>query len=68
VEDYAQLDQQMSDSMATFEKATPEDRAVFARWGEAVAGEETQRFRVDPVQSYVPRAVREKDPAFWLPK
>jgi hypothetical protein len=29
---------------------------------------ETQRFRVDPIQSYVPRETRALDPAFWMPK
>ena len=29
---------------------------------------ETQRFRVDPVQSYVTKETRDQDPAFWYPK
>ena len=28
----------------------------------------TNRYRLDPVQSYVSREVREKDTAFWMPK
>ncbi len=29
---------------------------------------ETNRYRLDPRQSYVSREVREKDMAFWMPK
>ena len=35
---------------------------------EGVINVETQRFRLDPVQSYVPKATRDQDPAFWMPK
>jgi hypothetical protein len=35
---------------------------------EGVINVESQRFRVDPVQSYVPKATRDSDPAFWMPK
>jgi hypothetical protein len=35
---------------------------------EGVVNLETQRFRVDPVQSYVPKETRAQDPAFWMPK
>ena len=29
---------------------------------------ETQRLRLDPDMSYVPKEVRAQDPAFWTPK
>ncbi len=35
---------------------------------EGVINVETQRFRLDPVQSYVPKATRDQDPKFWMPK
>lgn len=35
---------------------------------EGVVNVETQRFRVDPMQSYVPKETRAEDPAFWMPK
>lgn len=35
---------------------------------EGVINTETQRFRIDPVQSYVPKETRETDKAFWMPK
>ena len=28
----------------------------------------SNRFRLDPVQSFVPMETRQKDPAFWMPK
>ena len=35
---------------------------------EGVVNVETQRFRLDAVQSYVPKETRAQDPAFWMPK
>jgi hypothetical protein len=35
---------------------------------EGVLSTVTQRFRVDPVMSYVDAATKAKDPAFWSPK
>ena len=35
---------------------------------EGVVNVETQRFRLDPAQSYVPKETRAQDPAFWMPK
>jgi hypothetical protein len=35
---------------------------------ESVITVESQRFRLDPGQSYVSKEVRDTDPAFWLPK
>lgn len=35
---------------------------------EGVINVETQRFRLDPIQSYVPKATRDQDPAFWMRK
>jgi hypothetical protein len=68
VEDYAQFDQMMADDFATFTSTTEDEKAEFAKFGDIVAKEEYNRFRVDPVQSYVPRETREKDPDFWMPK
>ena len=35
---------------------------------EGVINVETQRFRLDPIQSYVPKATRDQDAAFWMRK
>ncbi|HAB16693.1 MAG TPA: hypothetical protein PLX89_21620 [Verrucomicrobiota bacterium] len=68
VEDFAAFDKSMADDLATFKGATPDEQAIFKKWGDAVTSEETQRFRLDPVQSYVPKETRAKDPEFWQPK
>jgi hypothetical protein len=68
VEDYAQFDQLMGDMMKTFTGANDEEKAEFAKFGDIVAKEEYNRFRVDPMQSYVPKETRESDPEFWLKK
>lgn len=68
VEDYGKFDQTMAEHMKSLTSATPEETAVFNTWGDHVVAEETQRFRVDPVQSYVPKETRAQDPEFWSPK
>lgn len=69
LEDYAQFDQLAADGIATWSAATPDERAAMQKFkNEAVLEEEVNRFRVDPVQSYVPKEVRDKDPDFWSPK
>lgn len=68
VEDYGEFDRTMAEHMKVFMSATPEETAIFAKWGEAVMRTETQRFRVDPVQSYVSKEVRASDPDFWNAK
>ena len=68
VEDYAKFDPMMADGMKTMQSLTPEEKAQFDTWGDLVVKEVTQRFRVDPVQSYLPKETRDKDPEFWSPK
>lgn len=68
VESYAAFDQTMADDLATFKSATPEEAAIFKKWGDIVISEENHRFRVDPGQSYVPKETRAQDPEFWQPK
>lgn len=68
VEGFAAFDKTMADEMAVFKGATAEEQATFRKWGDAVASEEVQRFRVDPRQSYVSREVRAQDPEFWQSK
>jgi hypothetical protein len=68
VENYADFDGMMAENDKVFTSLTPEEKAVFAKWGEAVAKSETNRYRVDPVQSYVSKEVRAQDPEFWMAK
>jgi len=50
------------------ESLTAYQRAEFDKWGEAVVREVTNRFRLDPGQSYVSKETRATDPEFWSPK
>lgn len=68
VEDYAELDRTTAEHNKVFEIATAEEQAVFAKWGEAVMKSETNRYRLDPGQSYVSKEVRALDPDFWMTK
>lgn len=69
VEDYGQFDQLAADWGKTWEAATPEEQATMTKFiKESVVEEETNRFRVDPDMSYVPKETRAQDPAFWSPK
>jgi len=68
VDDYAKFDQTMAEHVKTMMSATPAEKAEFDKWGEVVVREETQRFRLDPVQSYVPKETRAQDPEFWSSK
>ena len=66
LEDYAQFDQLGAEAIATWSAATPEEKATLTKvLKESVVEQETNRFRVDPVQSFVPKETRAADPAFW---
>jgi len=69
VESYAGFDQMMAAGQATMTGATPDEMAALQKFfAEGVLNTETQRFRVDPGQSYVTAATRALDPDFWTPK
>lgn len=69
VEDYAQFDRLDADVVATWKAVTTVERETIQKFAaEAVIEEETNKFRLDPIQSYVPKETRDKDPAFWLAK
>lgn len=66
---YGDFDQSMSDGEKTMKGASPEEGMALQKFMlEGVVNIETQRFRVDPVQSYVPKETRAQDPAFWVGK
>lgn len=69
VESYAGFDQMMAAGQATMRGATPDEMTTLQKFSaEGLVNVETQRFRVDPVQSYVSAEARAVDPAFWTPK
>ncbi len=66
---YSEFDQSMTDGDKTMKGANTEEGMALQKFMlEGVVNVETQRFRVDPVQSYVPKETRAQDPAFWMPK
>lgn len=68
VEDYAKFDQTRADHAAAFGAATAGEKAEFDKYGDIIVKTETNRFRLDPVRSYVAKEIRAQDPEFWLPK
>jgi len=69
VASYGELDQSMTDGDKIMKGANTEEGMALQKFMlEGVVNVETQRFRVDPVQSYVPKETRAQDPAFWMPK
>jgi hypothetical protein len=69
VASYSEFDQSMTDGDKTMKSANTEEGMALQKFMlEGVINVETQRFRLDPVQSYVPKETRAQDPAFWMPK
>jgi hypothetical protein len=66
---FADFDRATEESMATMKGASEEERSTLEKFSAAgLVNVETQRFRIDPAMSYVPKATRASDPAFWTPK
>ena len=66
---FADFDKAATNSEATFKGLTAEERTALDKWSsEAALSQVTNRFRLDPGQSFVPAETRQKDPAFWMPK
>lgn len=64
-----ELDQAMMDGEKIMKAANQDEGTALQKLMlEGVINVETQRFRLDPVQSYVPKATRDEDAAFWTPK
>ena len=68
VANYADFDQMFADGMKTMQQATAAEQATLQKFStDATISWETNRFRLDPKQSYVSRETRASDPAFWGP-
>lgn len=66
---FADFDKALADGDATWKGLTFEERSALQKFDtEAALNTVTNRFRLDPRQSYVPAEIRQKDPAFWMPK
>jgi hypothetical protein len=69
VEDYGQFDQMMAADRATWQQANDDEKGVLQKAGnEAILSSESNRFRVDPRMSFVPKETRDTDAEFWAAK
>ena len=57
VENYADFDREASEHEATLKGATPAEKELFDKGFDMLGSEENHRFEVDPLQSYVPKAL-----------
>lgn len=64
---FAEFDNVMKEGEGMMKAFTPEELGVLQKSAGALISVETQRFRLDPTQSYVDDAAKAKDPAFWSP-
>lgn len=65
---YGAFDAMASDGEKTWGSMTPDEMAVMNKFStEGLISAETNRFRLSPTMSYVPKAVRMTDPTFWMP-
>lgn len=69
VASYAEFDRAKDEGEKIMKGFTADEGGLLQKFMvDGVINVETQRFRLDPVQSYVPRETRALDPAFWMPK
>jgi len=66
VQSFADFDRGLQDGIAIGKAFTPEEQQMMEKFGSSgLVNTETQRFRLDPAQSYVNAATRAEDPKFW---
>jgi hypothetical protein len=68
VPSFGDFDTLMAQGDSTGKAISEAEAATFKKFDEALINAETLRFRLSPEMSYVPKAVRDSDPAFWMPK
>ena len=68
VQSFAEFDRAVQDGMALGKSFTPEETQMLEKFNSSgLINSETQRFALDPVQSYVDAATKAKDWKFWSP-
>jgi hypothetical protein len=69
VPSFGDFDKAREEGEATWKGLTYEERSAMQKlFAEGTLTSFSNRFRLDPRQSYVPVETRQKDPAFWMPK
>jgi hypothetical protein len=65
---FADFDKAAAEGEATWKGLTFDERTALQKFDtDGAVSTMTNRYRLDPRQSYVPAATRQKDPAFWMP-
>lgn len=69
-ESFGEFDRAMAEGMSIMSSFSTDDAIAMQKFSDDgyVKPPVTNRYRVDPQQSYVSKAVRDSDPAFWAPK
>ena len=68
-ESFADFDRTTAEGMDIMKRASAEERNALEKFSaDGLVNVETQRFRIDPAMSYMPKEIRTSDPAFWMPK
>lgn len=69
VESFGEFDQRMAADEAVWKGCNEEEKATLKKFSaEGVLEAEKNRYRLDPVQSYVSKETRDTDPDFWKGK
>jgi hypothetical protein len=69
VASFGDFDKAREEGEATMKGLTSDERSAVQKFfADGTVSSWSNRFRLDPAQSYVPMETRQKDPAFWMPK
>ena len=69
VSSFGQFDAMQAADDKTWQGLSASELATITRFStDGLITAESNRFRLDPLQSYVPRETRMTDAAFWMPK
>ena len=69
MQSFAEFDKSMQQGMEIGKAFTSDEMATMQKlFTTGMINSETQRFRLDPKQSYVDAPTKEKDKAFWMPR
>lgn len=68
VESYADFDRIETEGMAAWKILMSEKQGLITKGADGILEVETNRFKVDPGQSYMPTDIKDSDPEFWSAK
>lgn len=69
VASFAEFDQNATNGAKIMSSMTPDESATMQKFAaEGMINSESQRFRLNAPMSFVNKATKDQDPAFWMPK